>query len=335
MEKNKVKQLIEILSIPSYFGMEYLVMDYLVKHGENKGYKVSKDAKGNVYFEKGELDNDEFFPCVCAHTDTVFDEHVELIENNKKKEIRFGKKETNKTKLFAYMPGTDKRTGIGGDDLAGVFICLQMMENFDKIKAAFFVEEEFGCQGSSACDESFFDNVGYVIQFDGPTGNWFTKTLAGVNMYSDESHKIVKPILEKYNVSNYSDDPYTDILPLKEKFDFSCFNLPTGYFNWHTKEEYVDVKHVEKGINIGIEFITTLGNKKHSFEYDSKYNWISDLDDFAISHGVYDEDDIDVEMICEECGGDLEPTVADWDNFNVLKCTSCGWIKVENDFDLE
>jgi hypothetical protein len=317
MENDKINQLIEILSIPSYFGMEQLVLNYLIQHGTDKGYTVHQDKKGNVYFEKGKLDKGEFFPCVCAHTDSVFEEHIELVKNNERKDIRFGKKETNKMKLFAYMPNTNKRTGISGDDLAGVFICLQMMEKFDKIKAAFFVEEEFGCLGSSNCDLSFFKNVGYVIQFDGPTGNWFTKTLSGINVYSEESLKIVKPILEKYKISNYSDDPYTDILPLKEKFDFSCFNLPTGYFNWHSNQEYVDTRYVQKGIDVGIDFITTLGNKLQKYELNS-HNMYSDYD--------YAYDSVEDDDICENCGDIMLPDTG-FDDSDILVCISCGSIK--------
>ena len=229
MNEDKLKQLIEILSIPSYFGMEDLVQEYLIKYGTEKGYLVNKDKKGNIYFTKGEVSVDQFFPCVCAHMDTVFNIHGDLVKENKRKVIKRGAGKNNSHKLMAYLPDSDKRTGIGGDDLAGVFICLQMMDHFDTLKAVFFVEEEYGCQGSKNCDVSFFTNVGYVVMFDGPTGNWFTKTLSGINMYDNDFKDKVKPILEKYKVTNYSDDPYTDILPLKEKFDFCCCNLPTGY----------------------------------------------------------------------------------------------------------
>jgi hypothetical protein len=265
MEKNKLNQLMDILSIPTYFGMETLVQEYLINHGKEKGYTINKDKKGNIYFTKGEVST-KYFPCVCAHIDSVFSEHSNLIKENKRKVIKRGKGKNNTHKLMAYFPDTDKRTGIAGDDLAGVFICLQMLEHFDTIKAVFFVEEKYGCKGSDNCDVSFFDNVGYVIQFDGPTGNWFSKTLSGVAMYDDKFKDKVKPILEKYNVTNYSDDPYTDILPLKEKFDFACCNLPSGYYNWHTNEEYVHIDHVEKGVKIGIEFIDKLGLEKQFFE---------------------------------------------------------------------
>jgi len=262
MQKEKINQLIEILSIPTYFGVETLVQEYLINHGNEKGYVVSKDEKGNIYLTKGEVKDNEYFPCVCAHIDSVFNEHIELIEQNKRKIIRFGQGKHNNHKLLAFHPDTGKRTGMAADDLAGVFICLQMMEHFDNIKSVYFVEEEYGCRGSNSCDLSFFDNVGYVIQFDGPTGNWFTKTLSGVKMYNDAFESKVKPLLEKFNVTNYSDDPYTDILPLKEKFDFCCCNLPTGYHNWHSNEEYINIIQLKSGINLGIEFIKLLGNKK-------------------------------------------------------------------------
>jgi hypothetical protein len=222
MKKEKLDHLMELLSIPTYFGMENLVVDYLIDYGQEKGYVVEKDQKGNVYFTKGKV-NDEFYPCVCAHIDSVFNEHKILIEQNLRKDIR--KVEND---LIAFHPLTEKRTGLAGDDLAGVFICLQLIEHFDIIKVAFFVQEEYGHQGSSNCDERFFENVGYVLQFDAPTSNWYTNTLQGLKMFDDKFDNKVKPILEKYNVDNYSEDPYTDILPLKEKFDFCCANLPTG-----------------------------------------------------------------------------------------------------------
>lgn len=258
MQKKKLDLLKEILSIPSYFEYESLIQEFLINYGQEKGYVVHQDEKGNVYFEKGVINNDEYFPCVAAHIDTVFKEHIPLIEENKRKII----KQNNKI-LMAFYPDTDKRTGLGGDDLAGVFICLQMMDEFDTIKSAFFVEEEYGCIGSNSCDISFFQNIGYVIQFDAPTNNWYTDTLSGLHVFSQDFDKQVKPILEKYGVDNYSDDPYTDILPLSKKFDFCCANLPTGYHNWHSVNEYVNIEHVEQGIDLGIDFINKLGLKKH------------------------------------------------------------------------
>jgi len=259
MKTENLNLLTEILSIPTFFGEESLIQEYLINYGTNKGYIVNKDEKGNIYFEKGIISDNDFFPCVCAHMDSVFSEHVYLIENNKRKLIQ-----NIDGDLIALLPDTNTRTGLAGDDLAGVFICLQMMENFNNIKAAFFVEEEFGCQGSKNCDESFFNNVGYVIQFDAPGNNWYSKTLSGVKLFDDNFNDLVKPVLEKYDVTNYTDDTYTDVLYLKDKFDFCCVNIPSGYHNWHTMNEYVNIDDVQHGIELGVDFITKLGNNKYT-----------------------------------------------------------------------
>jgi hypothetical protein len=49
-----------------------------------------------------------------------------------------------------------------------VYISLQLVSKFDKIKAAFFVEEEIGMQGSKELDKDFFNDVAYVIGWDSP-----------------------------------------------------------------------------------------------------------------------------------------------------------------------
>lgn len=260
MKEDKLNQLIDILSIPTYFENEELIKEYLINHAKEKNYKVFIDKKGNVYFEKGELKKEEFFPCVCAHIDSVFYEHLDLIKENKRKIIK-----NDNGLLKAYFPDTFKRTGLAADDIVGVFIALEMMENFDTIKAAFFVEEEFGYKGSDNCDKKFFDNVGYVVQFDAPEFNWFTKTLQGLDMYNENFSNKITPILEKYKIDNLTDDSYTDILPLKKKFDFCCANLPTGYHNWHSNREYVNLKETEQCIEFSIDFIKNLGTKKYIF----------------------------------------------------------------------
>ena len=266
MENNNLQLLKKILSIPSYFEYEDRVREFLVEYGNSKNYDVNVDAKGNVYFIKGYLNKNEFFPNVVAHIDTVFSEHIDLVLENRSKII----KETD-GKLIAYHPDTFKRTGLGGDDLAGVYICLQLMEHFDNIKASFFVEEEFGYQGSSNCDDDFFQDVGYAIQFDAPTNNWYTDTLAGLNMFTEEFDDLVSPILKEANVDNYSADPYTDILALKEKFDFCCANLPTGYYNYHTDNEYVVIDDVQKGFELGVKFITKLGLDKYEYKLETVF----------------------------------------------------------------
>ena len=55
MEKIQINLLKEILSIPTYFGNEYRVSEFLMNYGNPKGYNTYKDKVGNVYFEKGKV----------------------------------------------------------------------------------------------------------------------------------------------------------------------------------------------------------------------------------------------------------------------------------------
>lgn len=252
----------EILSIPTYFGREEIVKDFLIDYGIKKNYKILLDSKGNLFFTKGKSD---YFPFVCAHIDSVYDEHIPLINENKRKIVKIVGK-----KIIGFHPDTKKRTGLAADDLAGVFICLELMDKFDNIKCGFFVEEEFGCHGSYNCDEEFFNDVGYAIQFDAPGKNWYTNKLMNKNIFNKYFNNKVKPILEKYNINNYSNDPYTDVIALNERFNICCANIASGYYNWHSDNEYVKIKDVEKAILVGENFIKKLGNKKYKFKNNGK-----------------------------------------------------------------
>lgn len=250
----------KILSIPSYTGCEYLVIDFLVKYGREKGYKVNLDDRCNVYYTKGNLPKEEYFPCVSAHMDTVFYEHKDLILAGLFKTIV-----EKKGIITALNPLTGKRTGIGADDLAGVFACIKTIESIDNIKAVFFVSEESGNHGSYDCDGSFFDDVGYFIQYDNPYGYWYSVRFNGIKLYSDEFDKIVKPINEKMGITHYCEyDSFSDALSIREQFDICAVDLPIGYYKWHTEKEYLKVAEVFNGINVGIEYIKNLGNKKYN-----------------------------------------------------------------------
>ena len=49
--------------------------------------------------------------------------------------------------------------------------------------------------------------------------------------------------------------PYTDVYALKSKFDFSCINISIGYYQYHTKNEYVVIEDVFNGIDMGKKMI--------------------------------------------------------------------------------
>jgi di/tripeptidase len=266
INKNTLK---EVLSIPSYYEHEELVRDYIIGFAESNNLDYYLDGKGNLYITKGVLKEGEYYPCVVAHMDTVHRDQHTLIKENK----RLLLEETitgDKSILIAKNPDTKQKTGIGGDDKCGVYLCLEMLLKRDCLKASFFVCEEIGMLGSKECDPNFFNDVGYAIQFDAPTGNWFSISCNGINLWNEEFGSVVTPLLESNNITNFSYDPFTDVVQLKKKFDFCCSVLFSGYYRQHTKDEYVVVEDVEKSFNVANVLMDSLGYRKYHMLYQTR-----------------------------------------------------------------
>jgi len=258
----------EVLSIPSHSELEDLVRNYIVEFANSNNLEHYVDSKGNLYVTKGVLMDDQKYPCVVAHMDTVHFDQTDLIKENKRLEI-VTSLYSDKTTLTAKNPDTGQKTGIGGDDKCGVYICLEMLLQKDCLKAAFFVSEEIGMLGSKQADPKFFEDVGYALQFDAPTGNWFSVQCSGTKLWTEEFESVVKPVLMNEGVTNFSYDPFTDVVQLRKKFDFCCAVLFSGYYRQHSAEEYVVIEDVEKSFKTGSKLIESLGLKKYVMSKDT------------------------------------------------------------------
>ena len=77
-----------------------------------------------------------------AHLDSVH----EIQDYTVKEEYHLNAQDEKKLSLVAYSDNTGERCGIGGDDKAGVFICLELLDKLDNVKVFFPVAEEIGCK---------------------------------------------------------------------------------------------------------------------------------------------------------------------------------------------
>jgi di/tripeptidase len=255
----------EVLSVPTSTYNEDLMISYLQKWLDEKNIPNYTDSHGNVYATKKiqEVPDDFYYPCVISHTDTV---HGLGSINVHEEQLPNAQGET-KLSLKAY-DDKGKPTGIGGDDKCGVFACLTLLEELPYLKAAFFVSEETGCHGSRKADKSFFHDVGYAIQFDAPE-NWMITEKCFGHVLFDRDTDFFKScdevLCEGMNgdYMRYMVHPYTDVYALRSQFDFSCINFSIGYYDYHTKDEYVVVEDVFNGIKMGKKMIEKLGNKLH------------------------------------------------------------------------
>jgi di/tripeptidase len=253
-----------VLSVPTVTYEEDRMVQFISDWLTENKIEHYVDEYLNVYAIKqtGEVPDNFVFPCVIAHTDTVH--RIDTI--NIREEMKPNSNGELKLSLKAYND-EGKPTGIGGDDKCGVFACLELLKELPYLKAAFFVAEETGCHGSKQADPSFFTNVGYAIQFDAPENWMITETCFGAKLFDRESEffqKCDKILNENMNEKRqYMRHPYTDVYALKTKFDFSCINFSIGYYDYHTKNEYVVVEDTFNGIEMGKKMIELLGYSKY------------------------------------------------------------------------
>ena len=250
-----LEKLKDILSTPSYCGQEQYMVAKIIKYLKESNLDYVVDEFDNIYVTKGSAD---YYPCVVSHTDTVHRiSEIEILHNPNDQDI-----------LYAVNKKTKKESGCGGDDKAGTYVCLELLNKVDVLKAVFFVGEEYGCLGSTLSDENFFNDVGYVLQFDAPESDWVTHYCNGVKLFDEKGdfYNTIKPILEDY-MGDYvlGRHPYTDVSILGAFHDFSCINYSVGYYNMHSPFEYVNIRDVEQAKNIALEMISSLGNIKYPF----------------------------------------------------------------------
>lgn len=255
----------QVLEIPTFSGKEDLMIEFIENFCKQNQLDYYIDSTRNIYVTKGQIKENEFYPCVVAHTDTVHTDQTELVTSKTNIKIKSFPTKENTTMLMGWNPMKNCPTGIGGDDKCGVYICLKMLLETDVLKAVFFVEEETGMHGSKKSDPEFFKNVGYAIQFDAPTNNWFSKTLLRIPLWNENFFEACRITLNENNIDNISDDPFTDVLQLRKKFDFCCAVFPTGYYNQHSPSEYVIQEETEQCFKIGMQAVEKLGKVKFNY----------------------------------------------------------------------
>ena len=263
----RVELLKQMLAVPSPSYQEQAMVEFIVKHieqmGSRSGVRCRVDEHNNVYITKGDA---EFLPCVAAHIDTVHRLAPATI-------VQHGG-------LLVGFNEAGRRTGIGGDDKAGVYICLELLERFDNIAVVLFAAEEVGCVGSRNADAKFFERIGSVIEFDCPGRGLVSYTSGGVRLFQNDGDFITAalPIMCRHGALNWQHHPFSDVKAIGGRFGLCCLNVSAGYYNWHRHDEFVKLADVEHALAFGTDLIHALGPRRYDFDSS-----VPDLADPAVS----------------------------------------------------
>lgn len=244
-----VELLKNLLAVQSVSYREQLMVSWLVHYFKDKpGVHSYVDKANNVYVVKGGA---KFAPCVAAHIDTVQPYRKVHIERTGTRLVGFDRK---------------SQVGIGADDKTGIFVCLNLIESTENIKAVFFATEEVGTVGALKSDPEFFAGVSYLIEYDCPSRNMLSYTSGGVRLFDNAGEFIKKanPVLQKHGTVLWQNHPYSDVRAIRRRFPVSCLNLSSGYYNWHADNEFASLPDVELAINMGGELIRELGCESYA-----------------------------------------------------------------------
>ena len=227
---------------------ENMLISYIKTRLDEKGIKYSYDIYGNIYsFVKDK-------PLFCCHTDSMKETKSDItlpeyhpLEVLEVKEKIIGKR-------------YDKRAVLGGDDACGVFIVLNLIEEYgENISFAFFSSEETGMWGSRFLSIEFDmkDMFPYTILLDRMGNSDIICTQNGYG--SEEFEGALFNIGEKFGYK--PNKGFISDADTMRKYSATA-NISCGYFNAHSEKEYVIYEEVVKAYNFCEEILKELGTTK-------------------------------------------------------------------------
>lgn len=258
----------ELMGVPTYSKFEYRLVTFIILFAKRNNIKYELDSYGNIYLTKGELAEGEFYPCMTAHMDSVQSNQKPYILAGCKLEVKTRKNTKGEHEI--YVDGM----GIGGDDKAGVLIGLSMFKHCEKLKAAFFLEEEIGCLGSNNLNKDWFKDVGYVLGYDSPDKNRAAWACSGVKLFSkDFFDTYMKDVCKNHGLTIFRSEPFTDVKCIREKTNIICMNFGSGYYGAHGPSEYCNIEEMDDALAMGKDLIDKIGLTQHILKHSgSTYN---------------------------------------------------------------
>lgn len=187
---------------------------YCYEQLKRAGYKRKKIKLTKDYlYAKGKIP-----VLLVAHLDTVHHEKPKTVLYDKEKQMLWSPE------------------GIGGDDRCGVYAILKIIQNFEPY-ILFTTDEEIGGVGATKfVNENFEVPVNFIIEID-RRGN---KQAVFYDCGNEEFKEVIEALgfVEKYGT-------FSDISIISPAFDIASVNLSAGYYNEHTKYEYINLLHLD------------------------------------------------------------------------------------------
>lgn len=217
---------------------------------------------------------------LTAHMDTVHDEPVKQI--------------------FKSSNKWTSPQGIGGDDRCGIWIILQVIKEL-KPYILLCEDEEIGGVGSNKfCLSDYADDLDelkYCIEIDRANSK-------DAVFYDCGNEDFIKYIQEKTGYKKQYGS-FSDISHLCPVGDIAGVNLSCGYYNAHTKQEYIMINEMQRTCDIIKKLLRDVPKERFDFQ-EIKHVYSYDFDDYNYAYMTLEvqyEENGEEDYDCVFCSG--------------------------------
>lgn len=236
------------------------LVEYLTEVIPNVYGKENTECTSDYIFAKGTIP-----VMLICHLDTV---HTEVPS-----QIYF-----DESKGVMWSP-----QGIGGDDRCGVYSIFYIINYLkdNKPYVLFTTDEECGGLGAKVAVNKIKDkvkNVKFLIELDRKSH----KDSVFYGCSNDEFEEFINGF--GFTTAHGS---YSDISTLAPQWGKACVNLSCGYYNAHTKQEYVNVDHMFDTIEKVIKILQQTDLKHYKYS-ETKNNTNYSNKDGTFDYELYD-----------------------------------------------
>ena len=201
--------------------------DEIVKFMLRKGYKI-ETGKDYIY-------------CTCEGSKekrVMLTAHIDTVQDKRGAKVIFVNKNKKDGKHYLWSP-----YGIGGDDRCGIYAIFEIVSQGYRPTLLFCDKEESGGDGSIEFAKVYngICNPNCILELDRKGNNEL--------VFYEEDNEEWQEFLIDLTGWEKSTGSFSDICNL---YDLGCasVNLSIGYYNQHTKDEYVIWEDLENSIEI-------------------------------------------------------------------------------------
>lgn len=228
-------------------------------------HKVSKNNKYNitVFHKSGiivEPKSVNKYSLICSHLDTI----------NDSKKIKLQNSDIEINGDIIRLSQSSLAKCLGGDDRCGVYTALQLINLGFPFGFAFFCDGEVGCIGSSMLAKDIDENES-ITAFIGLD----RRGLDNVAVYGYNNSDLINLFENEGYIE--VDGSITDVSVLSEQSsrNLACVNLSVGYYNEHTKREFINIYGIQKAIKTLIKLCFVLSKRTYTYSV-SDYSYLID-----------------------------------------------------------